>query len=137
MTPLPQTAVSGQGQRLLVIEDEPALRSALVDSLTLWQYEVLEAANGEEALAMLQAGTAVDLIISDMIMPKMGGLTFAQTLRELGLTAPIIFITGHPLNMSRRQLRALGVTNVLPKPMTPTQLSESIAAALSQTAAGE
>ena len=137
VTPLPQTAVSGQGQRLLVIEDEPALRSALVDSLTLWRYEVLEAANGEEALAMLQAGTAVDLIISDMIMPKMGGLTFAQTLRELGLTAPIIFITGHPLNMSRRQLRALGVTNVLPKPMTPTQLSESIAAALSQTAAGE
>lgn len=135
--PRPQTAVSGQGQRLLVVEDELALRSALVDSLTLWQYEVLEAANGEAALAMLQAGTTVDLIISDMIMPKMGGLAFVQTVRDLGLTIPIIFITGHPLNMSRSQLRAMGVTNVLPKPITPTQLSESIAAALNGTAASE
>ena len=124
------TAVSGQGQRLLVIEDEPALRSALVESLTLWQYEVLETTNGEEALELLAQGTAVDLIISDVIMPKMGGAAFVEALRKLGQKPKVIFITGHPLDMTAQTLQALGVSKVLPKPIQPIQLSEAIAAAL-------
>jgi hypothetical protein len=46
MPELPETAVSGQGQRLLVVEDEPDLRAALVESLTLLEYDVIETANG-------------------------------------------------------------------------------------------
>ncbi|MCB8938902.1 MAG: PAS domain S-box protein [Ardenticatenaceae bacterium] len=129
-----ETAVSGQGQRLLIIEDEPALRSALHASLSLWQYEVLEAPNGEMALAMLQAGTAVDLIISDMIMPKMGGLAFVHALRKLGLTTPVIFITGYPFTSNPADLPALGVKSILPKPLSPTELNQAVAQALSETA---
>ncbi len=125
-----ETAVFGQGQRLLVIEDEPALRSALVESLTLWQYEVLQTTNGEEALELLARGTKVDLILSDVIMPKMGGVAFVEALRQMGLKTRVIFITGHPLNMDSSTLQALGVPEVLPKPIQPTQLSQAIAAAL-------
>jgi two-component system cell cycle sensor histidine kinase/response regulator CckA len=125
-----ETAVPGQGQRLLVIEDEPALREALVESLELWHYEVLTSANGEEALALLAQDSSIDLIVSDVIMPKMGGLAFVQALRQRGLNTRVIFISGHPVDMPLATLQALGVHEVLPKPLDPVRLSQAIAAAL-------
>lgn len=125
-----ETAVPGQGQRLLVIEDEPALRKALVESLELWQYQVVPTTNGEEALALLAEDPAIDLIVSDVIMPKMGGLAFVQALRERGLNTRVIFISGHPLDMPLATLQTLGVQEVLPKPIDPVQLSQAVAAAL-------
>lgn len=127
-----ETAVSGHGERLLVLEDEPALRNALVESLTLWQYDVLQTTNGEEALAVLAQETAVDLIISDVIMPKMGGVAFVQMLRQLERPIPVIFISGHPLDMAVSTLQGLGVHEVLPKPIDPVRLSQAIATALGQ-----
>lgn len=129
---LPETAVSGQGERLLVVEDEPDLRAALVESLTLLQYDVVETANGAEALAQLEQGTAVDLIICDVIMPQMGGLPFVQALQRLNAPPPVIFVTGHPLDVEPDYLREMGVRNVLTKPVQPAQLSQAIAAALKQ-----
>jgi CheY-like chemotaxis protein len=126
----PETAVPGQGERLLVVEDEPDLRNALVESLTLLQYDVIEAANGAEALALLEQGTAVDLIICDVIMPQMGGLPFMQALQRLNAPPPVIFVTGHPLDIEPDNLREMGVRNVLSKPVQPAQLSQAIAAAL-------
>jgi two-component system cell cycle sensor histidine kinase/response regulator CckA len=125
-----ETAVPGQGQRLLVIEDEPALREALVESLELWHYEVLTSANGEEALALLAQDSSIDLIVSDVIMPKMGGLVFVQALRQRGLSTRVIFISGHPVDMPLATLQSLGVHEVLPKPLDPVRLSQAIAAAL-------
>jgi signal transduction histidine kinase/CheY-like chemotaxis protein len=127
---LPETAVYGQGQRLLVVEDEPALRDALVESLTLLQYDVIETANGAEALALLEEGTAVDLIICDVIMPKMGGIPFVQALQKQKSPPPVIFITGHPLDISSDSLQEMGVHNVLTKPIQASRLSQAIAAAL-------
>ena len=127
------TAVLGQGERLLVVEDEPALREALVESLSLWQYEVLVTADGEEALALLQQGTAVDLIISDVVMPKMGGVPFVQALRALGQAIPVIFITGHPLDIELETLQSLGVSSILSKPIQPDHLSLAVSTALNRT----
>jgi PAS domain S-box-containing protein len=127
---VPGTAVSGHGERLLVVEDESDLRNALVESLSLWQYEVVAAANGEEALALLEKGTAVDLILCDVIMPKMGGIPFVQALQKLEQKPPVIFITGHPLDNAPESLHALGVYSILSKPIQPDQLSHTIAAAL-------
>lgn len=126
-----ETAVSGHGERLLIIEDESALREALVESLELWHYyEVLPTTNGEEALALLGQDPDIDLIVSDVIMPKMGGLAFVQALRQRGQETRVIFISGHPLDMPQATLQALGVHEVLPKPIDPVQLSQAIAAAL-------
>lgn len=127
---LPETAVSGRGERLLVVEDEADLRSALVESLHLLQYDVLETANGLEALTVLAQGTAVDLIICDVIMPQMGGLAFVQALQQRPSPPPVIFITGHPLGIDANDLRKMGVRGVLPKPIQTAQLSQAIAAAL-------
>lgn len=126
-----ETAVPGHGQQLLVIEDEPALREALVESLELWHYKVRQTSNGEEALALLDQGIMVDLIVSDVIMPKMGGVAFVQALRQRGLDTRVIFISGHPLDMSLADLQTLGIYEVLPKPIDPVRLSQAISAALS------
>lgn len=130
---LPETAVSGHGELLLVVEDEPDLRNALVESLTLLQYNVTEAANGVEALAILEQGTAVDLIICDVVMPKMGGVPFVQALQKQKSPPPVIFVTGHPLDKESDNLRTMGVYDVLPKPFHHVQLSYAIAAALNQS----
>ena len=67
-------------------------------------------------------------------MPKMGGIAFVQALRNLGFTTPVIFITGHPLTGSPADLPALGVKSILPKPLSPTELNQAVAQALSETA---
>ena len=129
-TELPETAVPGRGERLLVVEDEPDLREALVESLTLLQYDVVATANGAEALALLEQGTVVDLIICDVIMPKMGGIPFVQALQQRDSSPPVIFVTGHPLDIDADSLRKIGVRIVLSKPVQPAQLSQAIAATL-------
>jgi CheY-like chemotaxis protein len=83
-------------------------------------------------LALLKQRTAVDLIICDVIMPQMGGIPFVQALQKHDSYPPVIFVTGHPLDIDSDSLRAMGVFNVLPKPIQSAQLSQAISAALKQ-----
>ncbi|MBK8129219.1 MAG: response regulator [bacterium] len=63
----------GNGEMLLVVEDNPVLRSALVETLDSLNYHMLEAANGLEALALLTThGNEIAMVLSDVVMPKMG-----------------------------------------------------------------
>lgn len=121
----------GQNELILVVEDQAALREALVESLSTWQYRVLEASNGEEALARLSEQTeAVQLIISDMIMPKMGGLPLLHNLRQQGWQMPVILMTGHSLDEVMPTLWEHGVHLALTKPVSPAPLAQAIASAL-------
>jgi len=75
-SPLPQ----GKGERLLVVEDDEAIRKLAVTALSLNGYEVRQAASAEDALA---GGTAdLDLVISDVVLPRMDGLTLVEELRK-------------------------------------------------------
>lgn len=123
----------GKGELLLVVEDKQVLREALVESLTTWQYRVLEAANGEEALARLtEWGTDVRLVISDVVMPKMGGMALLQTMRQQGWEMPVILMTGHPLDVTLPELQAQGRWLTLTKPISPAPLAQAVASALDQ-----
>lgn len=81
-------------KRILVVEDEQLTRQALVDELTGEGFEVLEAANGEEGLNMA-LGEHPDLVLLDIVMPKMDGITVMSKLREdvWGKNVPIIMLT--------------------------------------------
>ncbi|MBK8989427.1 MAG: PAS domain S-box protein [Chloroflexi bacterium] len=129
--PPADTALSRPGARLLIVEDDAMLRSALADSLRLWQYEVWEAANGLEALASLAQGDKpMDLILSDVIMPHMGGVALIQALRQQGWQTPVIFMSGHPLDMTLPTLRTVGAAAILNKPIDPVHLNQTITAVL-------
>lgn len=89
----------GQDKNILLVEDNQALRVALRENLEQWGYRVYEAANGREALSILAQATDVDAIITDTVMPEMGGIALANTSRQQGWTKPIVLISGHPLEM--------------------------------------
>jgi CheY-like chemotaxis protein len=133
-----ETLVQGQGQIILVVEDDAATRAALVDSLELLNYRVLEATNGREALSIFEqhvdyADTAeqIALILSDMVMPEMGGKALLNALRERSKTAKVILLTGHPLDEGTfEELRPQGLQDWLLKPLSIERLSQVVAEAL-------
>ena len=116
---------------LLVVEDEATLRAAMLTILEQWNYHVLDAANGKEALAVLEAHRGqIDLVLSDMVMPDMGGIALFQTLRQNGWALPMILISGHPLDRVNDELKELGVAACFTKPPDLNKLAETIAQTL-------
>ncbi|PJA31353.1 MAG: hypothetical protein CO187_09860, partial [Zetaproteobacteria bacterium CG_4_9_14_3_um_filter_53_7] len=85
----------GSGETILLVDDEPSVREVTGEVLASLGYRILEAANGSEALAMIQSGQPVDLVLSDVVMPVMGGVEFLNHLREAGCELPFILATGY------------------------------------------
>ncbi|MBN1145883.1 MAG: PAS domain S-box protein [Anaerolineales bacterium] len=120
--------VYGQGQTILLVEDEPATRQALAESLALLGYQVRIATNGQEALNHLETQAAeIDLVLSDVVMPQMGGVALFHNLQEKHVSLPLILMTGHPMQEELDNLRSLGLSAWLLKPPNLKQLSEVIA----------
>ncbi len=125
--------VPGHGETILVVEDNATTRLALVDSLTQLNYHTLEAANGREGLELFeQAAGKIALVLSDLVMPEMGGQTFARLLRANDPTARIVVLTGHILEEEVDNLREAGVIAWLQKPPSLEQLSQVVAQALAE-----
>jgi len=140
-----EALVQGQGQLILVVEDDAATRAALVDSLELLNYRVVETVNGREALSIFEqhAGQAdpaqqIALVLSDMVMPEMGGRALLHALQERALrerskTAKVILLTGHPLDEETLEdLKPHGLHGWLLKPLSIERLSQVVAEALEE-----
>jgi two-component system, cell cycle sensor histidine kinase and response regulator CckA len=129
------TAPHGRGELILVVEDAETLRAALRDYLHMWGYRTLEAAHGEEALTLLaEQGEPVSLILSDVVMPHLGGINLFRKLREQGGQIPIILLTGHPLEEDLiAALRAEGLQAWLSKPPNMPQLAQVIESVLAKS----
>ena len=126
-----QDLIHGQGETILVVEDEAATREALVDSLELLGYRVWAVTNGREALDILTArAEEVALLLSDIVMPEMGGLALLRALREQGIQIKALLLTGHPMQHEMENLREQGVIDWLSKPPTLNSLSRAVAEAL-------
>ena len=97
---------------ILIIEDEKSLRGALADFLILKNFVPLEAKNGREGVEIALA-THPDLILLDLIMPEMDGLTTLKKIREdaWGKKVPIIILTN--LSATKEQLADDAITNTL------------------------
>ncbi|MCA9968817.1 MAG: PAS domain S-box protein [Anaerolineales bacterium] len=118
----------GQGELLLIVEDEATLREAMMEILEVWGYQVLAAANGDEALTLLKEhGANVALVLSDIIMPRMGGKALLHALRDAGWEMPVILLTGHPLTADPGDWRAQNVRATLSKPVLPAKLAQTVA----------
>ncbi len=121
----------GNGELILVVEDQPVLRQALVESLSRWQYRSLEAGNGEEALALLETRhEEIAAIVSDVVMPHVGGEALAAAMHQRGWRIPIILIAGEPLTTDASLLQAMGVRMILAKPLPTGALRQALAAVL-------
>ncbi|MFC1879614.1 PAS domain S-box protein, partial [Chloroflexota bacterium] len=121
----------GNGETILVVEDEWAVRKVLVDSLKSLNYHGLQAPNGKEAIKVLSdQAEQVALILSDVVMPEMGGVALLHQLRSQGLSVPIILMTGHPMERELKELRSQGLDAWLLKPPRLEKLAQTIAQVL-------
>ncbi|HET7216534.1 MAG TPA: response regulator [Vicinamibacterales bacterium] len=84
-------------ETILLVEDEPAVRQLFATALTRAGYQVFEARNGEEAVKLFdQHASAIDLLLTDMRMPYMGGAELAKELRGRKQSLKLICISGYP-----------------------------------------
>ncbi len=123
-------------ETLLVVEDEPTVRHLARSILKAQGYEVLTAANGQEGLRVIRdhAGPPVSLVISDLIMPLMGGKVMAEWLNTTYPDLKILFTSGYT-DDTIAHLGALDVgVEFLPKPYTPAGLLRKVGEMLSNGA---
>ena len=119
----PDPAPGAGGPRILLAEDEPALRRLLARLLRLKGLVVTEAADGIEALQLVSSqGRAPDLLISDVVMPRMGGLELAVELRLLHPQMPVLFISGYTDSLFIESEELRHGTCFLSKPFPPHAL---------------
>jgi CheY-like chemotaxis protein len=86
------------GETVLVVEDEPVVRSLIVEVLEDLGYRTLEAADGPEGLKILQSRRRIDLLITDMGLPGLNGRQLADAARERRRDLKVLFITGYAEN---------------------------------------
>lgn len=122
--------IQGGGETVLLVEDNQDTREALVAGLKQLNYRVLVAKNGREALSLFaQHESEIALVLSDLVMPVMGGKALAYALRERGIDAPVVILSGNLLEDEEDELRAAGVCDWLNKPPTLQQLAGVLATA--------
>jgi EAL domain-containing protein (putative c-di-GMP-specific phosphodiesterase class I) len=115
--------------RILVADDDAALRRLMSRLLRDAGHEVLLASDGAEALRAFAEGH-VDLIVSDISMPQMDGVTLLRRVRELNEDIPFILLAGAPSANTAIDALRFHATEYLPKPVEPRQLLDSVTHAL-------
>jgi PAS domain S-box-containing protein len=117
-------AAAPNSRRVLVVEDEASVRSLVAGVLLGAHYRVTVARDGDEALRLLDAEREpFNLIVTDLLMPGIDGLTVARRLHERGNHARVLFISGYSSHPPA-DLMAFG--RLLTKPFTPAQLLETV-----------
>jgi DNA-binding NtrC family response regulator len=114
---------------VLVIEDDPALRAILSSLLSGWGFSRREAADGEQALAIM-AAEPITLVMTDWVMPRLGGMDLVVTLRSRFPKTPIIVLTGQGSIQAAVDATRRGVCDFLTKPVDNKTLHQAIEAAL-------
>jgi two-component system, cell cycle sensor histidine kinase and response regulator CckA len=123
--------VMGHGQRILVVEDDTQTREALAEIIELLNYRVVTAANGEEALALFDSsGSEIDLVISDMEMPTMGGAQLYRAFRNRRKQVKMILLSGYPLDSDGRDMLSQGIVAYIQKPLRVHEIAAAIQDAL-------
>jgi two-component system response regulator MprA len=119
--------------RILIVDDEPAVRESLAGSLEFEGYRVEEAADGALALDRV-AERRPDLIVLDVLMPRMDGLTTCRRLRALGEVMPVLMLTARDMVGDRVTGLDAGADDYLVKPFELDELLARIRALLRRTA---
>lgn len=125
ISPPQKKAAQGNGERILVVDDEESVRIMLNGSLRLLGYEVEMAENGEKALARLDEGFKPDLILLDFMMPGMGGEGVRKELDQRDVAIPTLIISGMLPESKIKDGKVLG-RSIFYKPFSISQLAKRI-----------
>ena len=104
--------------KILVVDDESRMRKLVKDFLVRAGYQVLEAADGEEAVDVFFSTKGIDLLVLDVMMPKMDGWEVVREIRKVS-KVPIIMLTAKDQEQDELQGFELGVDEYISKPFSP------------------
>ncbi len=114
---------------VLVVEDDPAILRGLADNLRFEGYDVITAADGETGYR-LQAERKPDLILLDLMLPRMNGLEFCRKLRAAGIQTPVLMLTARSEESDRVLGLDLGADDYMAKPFSVRELMARVRALL-------
>jgi CheY-like chemotaxis protein len=121
----------GHGELILVVEDDPATRDAVAGILEMLNYRVLTASSGVEALRTLdRSDSQFALVLTDLVMPGIGGVRLFQALQERNPDLKVVVMTGYPLREDAREVLDRGTVGWVQKPIKAKELAGVIQAAL-------
>jgi signal transduction histidine kinase/ActR/RegA family two-component response regulator len=120
----------GSGRTVLLAEDEDAVRKMTRSALESCGYAVTEAEHGEHALELLEAGLTIDVLVTDLTMPGMGGRELAAHVKTERPDVGVVFISGYAPDA--RWLNEVPGAVFLPKPFTPTELMKATSKAIAR-----
>ena len=117
----------GKGETILVVEDEGAVRQVAASYLKREGFNVIEATNGEEALSIVsKLKPTVDLLVTDVVMPKISGPELVKALGEMGYHPKVIYISAYPKDHLSRETDLGSGKMFLQKPFLPSELARAI-----------
>jgi len=116
-------------ERILIIEDEESILMALEDDLKLEGYKVTGIEDGQQGLSMAKEG-GYDLIILDIMLPKMNGFEVCKELRQAGVTIPILILSAKSQEIDKVLGLELGADDYVTKPFSPRELLARVKAIL-------
>jgi len=117
----------GQGETILLVDDEEMVRNVGRRLLESFGYKVLEAADGASAIDVFKANRVdIGLVVLDVVMPRMGGVQAAEGIRSISPEMPIIFSTGYDQQQVLHDVHGWKRVRVLHKPYRAKQISEEI-----------
>jgi CheY-like chemotaxis protein len=132
----PDTSLSAAQQTgtILVVDDEQFIREMLFEFLTESGYTVLAASNGMEALELFdREKKTIDLVITDLGMPEMGGEELYRRLRGINAAVKVVVSSGYLDGTTRENLLRMGIRQVLIKPFKMNDIQTAIRSALQST----
>jgi two-component system cell cycle sensor histidine kinase/response regulator CckA len=114
-------------QRILVVDDDPTIRQVAARALAEASYEVVEAEDGEAALGLLRlpGSSPIELVVTDLRMPRMNGVQLGQAIERLGLGVPVVYMTGYA-DASMWLPDDIRQTHLVLKPFTLSALVEIV-----------
>ena len=115
--------------KVLLVDDDAQIRSTFARVLQSTGFDVKTAETGKAALALLGGGDQIDVILTDLIMPGMDGLTFLRAVRLLDLDVPVVVITGSPTIESAVSTVEHGGYRYLMKPVSLDELTSVVGSA--------
>ncbi|CAE6776165.1 response regulator [Nitrospira defluvii] len=109
---------------VLVVDDSPTMRQMVAFTLSSAGYQVVEAGNGKEAVGKVNGGTKPDLVVTDLNMPEMDGISLIKEIRKMPALkfTPILMLTTEASDDKKKAGQAAGATGWIVKPFNPEQM---------------
>lgn len=117
--------------KVLIVDDEIGIRDVIKEYCLFENFDVLEAEDGESALSIVKNNSNIDIIVLDIMMPKMDGYTTLKELRKIS-TTPVIMLSARSEEYNKLLSFELGVDDYVTKPFSPKELIARIKAVVSR-----